>query len=237
MWSYCTKRQKRQYNFQNKGRVSLRLANFLLPLVLYSCLKTLMFCSAMHPLSWYHFLRLHTPLTFSHSSSWLGLWSVVWKALTPWCSTGRESQCDGTECLANTHCEAGACGGLYGPSDVENRETDPPLTTALCIQTHPRRETLPVMATCPIYTQTWMRTHRESCMHTHTQTSMLNLVLTFSIDVPLLPSHKRTHRALVHDNRASDTWDCCGASYSWGPAFISLCDRGTDVHPHNGSAV
>lgn len=44
-----------------QGIASARLANILLPLVFYSNLKTLMFCPALHSLSWYHFLH-HTPL-------------------------------------------------------------------------------------------------------------------------------------------------------------------------------
>lgn len=58
-------------------------------------------CSDKRLLSWYHFLPLHIRLTLSHSSSWLGLWSVPRKATTPRCSTGRESQCGGTGCLAS----------------------------------------------------------------------------------------------------------------------------------------
>lgn len=58
-------------------------------------------CSDKRLLSWYHFLPLRIRLTLSHSSSWLGLWSVPRKATTPWCSTGRESQCGGTGCLAS----------------------------------------------------------------------------------------------------------------------------------------
>lgn len=81
-----------------------------------------------------------------------------------------------------THCEAGACGGLYGPSDVENRETDSPLTTAVCIQTHPRRGALPVMATCPIYI--------------HTNMNALRIVQA-----------THTPRATVHDTSVSYTWD------------------------------
>lgn len=71
------------------------------------------------------------------------------------------------------------CGGLYGPSDVENRETDPLLTTALCIQTHPRRGALPAMATCPVHSQTQntnalsvnRRTHTYSTLRYHTSLS------------------------------------------------------------------
>lgn len=149
----------------------VKTANLLLPLVLYSRLKTQIF-----------FVQtcIHYPDTISslYTSPWpspilpLGLDSDLWweKHRHPGVRQEESPSVMGLDVLP-THCEAGACGGLYGPSDVENRETDPPLTTALCIQTHPRREALPVMATCPIYTYTNMNALRiNQATHTHTLT-------------------------------------------------------------------
>lgn len=89
-----------------------------------------MFYSAMHPLHWYRFISLHTPLTSSFSSFWL----VVWSASTPCCSAGREAQCDGTECLANTPCGVGACGGLEERDRPSNN--CPLLTHTLTVMSH-----------------------------------------------------------------------------------------------------
>lgn len=152
--------------FQQRTAI-VKTANLSRPLVLYWSLKTL------HPSSWCHFLPLHTPLTLSCSSSWLRLCDLWWeKRRHPGVRQEERPSVMGPNVLP-THCEAGACGGLYGPSDVENRETDPPLTTGLCIQTHPRREALPVMATCPICTYTSMDALRiNSATHIHSHTDL-----------------------------------------------------------------
>lgn len=166
----------------------------------------LMFCSAFHSLSW-------------SPSDLLPFFLLAW-TLDLWCEKPQhpgvrqegESQCDGTGCLANTHCGAAACGGLYGPSDVKNRATGPPVTTALCIRTHPQRGALPEMATCPIHT------HKHYCtceLYAHNRCS-------FSA---LLHTHTNTHTALVQP------WSQC--EWYMGPlwrCFIMQCMRTAHSH-------
>lgn len=103
-------------------------------------------------------ILLQTP---SYSSSWLGLWCAVWRAEPPGGLQEEEPTELGDECAASAHQgAAGPCGALYCPSDVENREAGPPITTALCIHTRPRRDALPVMATCPGLTHKYKHASR-----------------------------------------------------------------------------
>lgn len=208
MWSYSTV-EKRQWICSNRGQPLLKRLICLVPLVLYSSLKTL------HPSSWCHFLPLHTPLTLYYSSSWLGLWSVVRKASTPWCSTGRETQCDGTECLANTLWS----GRLWRP-----------VWTLRCGKQRDR----PSINNRPLYSDTSSQRGSASDGHLpdlriHEHGCVKNQPLTHT------PTHTYTPKALAHDTSVSYTWGHCEAAAETLYAFMSLCGTGTDVHPYNAA--
>lgn len=156
------------------GAFSSRLVNLLLPLVFHSCLKKPDVLFGRASIILIPFPQTALPSDLLYSSSWLGLWSVVWKAQTPWWSAGREPHCDRTGCLANTHrsrCPPGS--SCVDPQMWRTEETDPPTTTALCIQTHPRKKSLPVMATCHTHT------------HTLTMLQHTNTLLSVNKDVKL----------------------------------------------------